>query len=1806
MSTRRSRTGLETLFLVVLMLALVGEARAVFFDAPDPAVEDDKQAHPQIVFLDNGGGGCTATIIASDRVLTSAHCVANVTASNLSVFLDHNANTQLRAALWEYVHGIGPPTDVAILEWSVAAIHVLPEFLTTPGPASDLAILEMDLPIPPSLIPPLPVVPMGLLPAPSLPGTSGLDRWQGFFVWVGGGGQTSSNCLAGAPSPIHRFETDVLDVDTGVAGLARLRVGSGTGFSTSHLCDGDSGAPIVTAEPDDYVGEFNIPEGLLLSVLFGGLGNTEAGPMLQDPTVRQWLTTHGLDVDGDGIEAADDLCDLVYDPQQSPFDTDGDGWTDTCDPDDDNDGIADLDDVCPKVEDPDQTNTDGDAWGDLCDSDDDNDQVLDDDDNCGTVANPDQANCNAVAELAAGWSSDGVVLGDACDPAPCADPSLHTEQFVAHTIVGPYPVGGEAVCTDSYGREIAPDLRLRELIASAKPSVVSQDLEVRFCYCPVSDLEVCAQAPYHCRLELGDLDLPEATSASDPPASTTRWLRIAIDTATAPPVPLSQPLAATFQPVPAPWTYYRWGFQQDFAQWVTVDQLFSPTAADPSLYGPGTDLVGLLWTHDPSSVGWDAHSESVFCPQPGGGPCSIADSFEVDVAPDRALMATSCNQLPQPSPAPWWTYCPQCFDGFSNPYDEVTLPLPFVSLIPETGQAVQWLAENSRPDGWPAGAARDVSTWVSAPLIDALTDGSSRWVAASEPLSVAGRVGAPRALALASDGSALTGTLATGPAGFDFAPMAGQRAGLGRDGQTALEPRTDFEARTGFAAAYSLDHGTLFVLGGTTSRGALADSWSQRLGEDPRLPEDPRPLEIDPDDTPRDAESAVFSVDDGAVWVVDRVDETRWLRWIDPWSGASDSAWRPELDDADRVWLVALEDGRVVAAVARGETWELLGLEWVGDDEVAVVGSLRGDGELVAAPGVRAGKISLALAEHGQDPGHDTVGLRPIAVDTAPLFAHPGADPRAVAHNAALDRLRAVSEKPVETRLVGGWPRFLSGRFPIAPGVSEVEGARRFLERYRDFFGHRDLLGHRDLFGPEGSGLELHLRGVDGGRVGFYQTWNGIPVIGGEVVVFLADGAIQAVVGALVPATSFGPEALSPMPAVPPGEARELAALALGDLGIVTEPNPTVAERLTVFDPALFDEGATSAPRLAWHLAMASHQVLVDGHSGALLAASPLDSQALTLEIRDAGQADPGCGFGFEGFPLMGDEAGLVGAYTNDATATAILNGIADTHQFYLDELGFDSVDGAGMPIESLGHYDFNGGHNGQWQVACHRVVFSSQFAAEDTTAHEVTHGVIYFGMFGGPNTASEQGNAINEHLADVMAMMVDSDDWTFAEHLPGGPARDFANPAHAHMSNYDSATWPHERAGIPNRAAYVLTVGDGPFQVEPQGRDKVTRLYFDSLRVAPQNVMFGSLPDLLAAQASNYAAVWPDAASYGWNDDDVCSIRRAFLSVGIGTGCAGDANPQDDGDGVPSSIDNCLLQYNPLQADCDQDGLGDLCDPDDDNDGLADPWDPCRCNPDPWCSFFPGPADDLDDDGIANSIDNCPGTWNPSQANMDPQVEGSYPEGDACDPDLDGDLLSDNDDNCLWIPNADQANADGDLVGDVCDACPNDYQGDIALSHWNDPVIGDVFQVITADGDADGIPDACDDDGIAALDGSPPARGANELRVDGFDHSLFLQSGFGDQVQIPLAGCEPECSEATLAQGWRIELEGDVHGLAGRILDDRGFSQGALEDLGRDRLGRTFRPAGGRHYSLHLELRGLGGSDVEITARLVSEPDEH
>ena len=121
----------------------------------------------------------------------------------------------------------------------------------------------------------------------------------------------------------------------------------------------------------------------------------------------------------------------------------------------------------------------------------------------------------------------------------------------------------------------------------------------------------------------------------------------------------------------------------------------------------------------------------------------------------------------------------------------------------------------------------------------------------------------------------------------------------------------------------------------------------------------------------------------------------------------------------------------------------------------------------------------------------------------------------------------------------------------------------------------------------------------------------------------------------------------------------------------------------------------------------------------------------------------------------------------------------------------------------------------------------------------------------------------------------------------------------------------------------------------------------------------------------------------------------------------------------------------NPSQSDLNDDGYGDLCQPNDaDDDGWSEtPIDPQADPPEVLDNCSPG-------DPEALCVDS--GCFNPFQENF---VNPTTPLGDLCE-DGDGDSIVDSLDNCADIPNPDQTDSNFDSFGDVCQ--PDDADGEL------------------------------------------------------------------------------------------------------------------------------------------------------------------
>ena len=254
------------------------------------------------------------------------------------------------------------------------------------------------------------------------------------------------------------------------------------------------------------------------------------------------------------------------------------------------------------------------------------------------------------------------------------------------------------------------------------------------------------------------------------------------------------------------------------------------------------------------------------------------------------------------------------------------------------------------------------------------------------------------------------------------------------------------------------------------------------------------------------------------------------------------------------------------------------------------------------------------------------------------------------------------------------------------------------------------------------------------------------------------------------------------------------------------------------------------------------------------------------------------------------------------------------------------------------------------------------------------------------------------------------------------------------------------------------------------------------------------------------------------------------------------------DGDLVYDSEDNCPTVANASQADRDNDGAGDLCDPCPDD------------NP-----------DDSDGDTVCDSQDICPGADDTVDADGDGVPYGC----DICRPgddkvDTDGDGIPDDCDHCS--AGSDGTDSDGDGTPDACDLCPgsNDNEdsdgdgvpngcdlcaaGDDSLDADGDgiPNACDTCEGDTQDSDGDGVADACDRcpgaddnldaDGDSVPDGCDVCAAGNDLSDtdnDGTPDACDICASGDDQEDTDGDGIPNGCDDCAAGDD-RVDDDGD------------------------------------------------------------------
>ncbi|HEX6033963.1 MAG TPA: M4 family metallopeptidase, partial [Anaerolineales bacterium] len=405
---------------------------------------------------------------------------------------------------------------------------------------------------------------------------------------------------------------------------------------------------------------------------------------------------------------------------------------------------------------------------------------------------------------------------------------------------------------------------------------------------------------------------------------------------------------------------------------------------------------------------------------------------------------------------------------------------------------------------------------------------------------------------------------------------------------------------------------------------------------------------------------------------------------------------------------------------------------------------------------------------------------------------------------------------------------------------------------------------------------ERERRQFEDGRlaVRYQQTYAGIPVMGGELIVrtngvgdlYSINGEISADLD-LVTETSIRPE-----------QAQQSALQAVAKWYQKPAADFTASgPELWIFDPSLLMP--SSRPReLVWRMEVTSvdlmlpvrELVLVNARRGNIsLHFNQIDT---AWRVEAASQADPPTGpretvSASEAAALTADVAtytarngtSLPGTFLCAETNPGCTNGAdlhADkahayaigTYNLFAAQHGRNSFDNAGAQLVSTVHYDVEY-QNAFWSGT--QMVYGDGYGfalADDVVAHELTHGVtqhesnlFYF----------YQSGAINESFSDLWGEFYDQTNgqgtdtatvaWQIGEDVSGlGAIRDMREPSLFDQPDRMSSTLyaqdvfdnggVHINSGINNKAAYLLVNG-GTFNgktISALGWAKTAAIYYE------------------------------------------------------------------------------------------------------------------------------------------------------------------------------------------------------------------------------------------------------------------------------------------------------------------------------------------------------------------------------------------
>lgn len=440
-----------------------------------------------------------------------------------------------------------------------------------------------------------------------------------------------------------------------------------------------------------------------------------------------------------------------------------------------------------------------------------------------------------------------------------------------------------------------------------------------------------------------------------------------------------------------------------------------------------------------------------------------------------------------------------------------------------------------------------------------------------------------------------------------------------------------------------------------------------------------------------------------------------------------------------------------------------------------------------------------------------------------------------------------------------------------------------------------------------------------GGRVSvrFQEYYAGFPVEGAYLTVTLAaDGRAESISARFVTFPTAYPQATvtaAAARAVAVDRYRDavchwqqdcLARFALW-LSATQPTSPLVVLSADLFAGTNLGQGQE---RLVYRVALPGRISYVDARGGTEVFAVDSHANAVPYTILNGQQLDRTEISKAAGSPATTPGTPMVPVNTMHPDSMAVSTFLDTTDVFYT-ALGRNSFDNQGTQVKVRVGSSYDG--NAVWcgrtpqettlprqtsdpdlygYLDCLdiRMHLGTKITSLDIVAHEFTHGVAESSA---GFLATGEAGALGEHYADLMGNLVENDanDWRIAENSPGGAVRDMANPrvfGHPdHVASINTGCWlcTHEMAGVPNRAAVMITDGGVPGSGSPGiGRPAMAQLAYATLVGGRLGATSDFLNHRVETLATCYDAVGTALGGVSFTVPMCEHIAMAFNAAGV------------------------------------------------------------------------------------------------------------------------------------------------------------------------------------------------------------------------------------------------------------------------------------------------------------------------------------